>query len=105
VDFLFFGESEDVDVSASDVHWPDSMSLFTLDAPDLNRVVTTLEEQAEKSGRQLRRNRQLLDNRIRELRYLLERKDPSFARRAGTQAPPNLTAPSKGAIWVLSPSD
>ncbi len=83
VDFLLFGEAEGVNVSASDVHSPESMSLFTLDAPELNRVVTQLEEQAARAAGQLQRNRQLLENRIRELRHLLELKDPSFASKKG----------------------
>lgn len=72
VDFLLFAEQEDVDVSVSEVYYPESLSLFSLERDEIERIVAALEEQRVRADDQLRRNRQVLDNRIRELRHHLE---------------------------------
>jgi MoaA/NifB/PqqE/SkfB family radical SAM enzyme len=76
VDFLLFAESEDVDVSASEVYFPVDLSLYTLSHDELQRVADTLEQQAGHVARDLPRNKQVLDVRLRELRHFLGDSDP-----------------------------
>lgn len=97
VDFLLFAEAEDVDVSASEVYFPEALSLFSMDLADVRRVVETLERQDASVGHELRRNRQLLQNRIRELRHHLEDKEERETHhRSQRLSPPSLVEEFKG---------
>jgi MoaA/NifB/PqqE/SkfB family radical SAM enzyme len=74
VDFLLYAESENVPVSVSNVQFPSEMSLFKWGRKQIQRVIDQLQTQLINAEQRLKRNKDLLEKKIQELRFALEKR-------------------------------